>query len=38
MTDFTITDEILDVATTNLSGILKDETYNINKNKEQFNN
>ena len=38
MTDFTITDEILDVATTNLSGILKDETYTINKNKEQFNN
>lgn len=38
MTDFEITDEILDVATTNLSGILKDETYNINKQKEQFNN
>lgn len=38
MTDMTITDEILDIATTNLSGILKDETYQINKQKEQFNN
>ena len=38
MTDMTITDEILDVACTNLSGILKDETYQLNKQKEQFNN
>lgn len=38
MTDMIITDEILDVACTNLSGILKDETYQLNKQKEQFNN
>lgn len=38
MTDIQITDELLDIATTNLSGILKDPTYQINKQKEQFNN
>jgi len=38
MTDINITDELLDIATTNLSGILKDPTYQINKQKEQFNN
>ena len=38
MTDVTITDEILDIATTNLSGILENPTYQINKQQEQFNN
>ena len=38
MTDVEITDEILDIATTNLSGILKDETFKINSQKEQQNN
>jgi len=38
MTDVTITDEILDIAVSNLSGILKDETYKINKQIEQQNN
>ena len=37
MTDVTITDEILDIATTNLSGILENQTYQINLNKQQNN-
>lgn len=38
MTDLTITDEILDIATSNLSAILKDNSYQTNKQKEQQNN
>ena len=37
MTDVTITDEILDIATTNLSAIIKTGTYETNKIKEQLN-
>ena len=38
MTDVTITDEILDIAATNLSGILENNTYQSNINKQQINN
>lgn len=38
MTDITITDEVLDIATTNLSAILENNTYNTNINKQQINN
>lgn len=38
MTDMTITDEVLDLAVSNISGILKDAAYQINKTVEQQNN
>ena len=38
MTDFKVTDEVINAAVTNLSLIIKDETYNVLSQKEQLNN
>lgn len=38
MTDIPVTDEILDIATSNLSLYMKDSTYQFNRQKEQINN